>query len=224
MGHQQTIHFWTNHDRFPKLCVGGTGLSKACVLIIILTKGIYLIFNTWSQAPHDKVDVTERWWVCILFHYPCAYVYGETVHTAIWSHCAVMQQFFRSLSSDSPFTLILCLVCTKKDKWRESNACFLSISSQYHRSIFISVSVIDQFASMKWDRTALEHPQKGWRELFLLFLPFHLHSILAYVLKEESKMVIKPGCIQALQSCKVIWSNPYIDSINPVCLPPHNSK
>ena len=125
MGHQQTIHFWTNHDRFPKLSVGGTGLSKACALIIILTKGIYLIFNTWSQAPCDTVDITERWWVWILFYYPCAHGYGETVHTAIWSHCAVMQQFFRSLSSDWPsFTLIFRLVWTKKDKWLESSACF----------------------------------------------------------------------------------------------------
>lgn len=169
MGHQQTIHFWTNHDRFPKPCVGGRGLSKACMLIILLTKGVYLIFNAWSQAPCDTVDVAERWWVWILFHYPCAHVYRETVHAAICSHCAVMQQFFTSLSSDWPsFTLIFCLVWAKKDKWLEKQRLLLSVSSRYHSSVFIPVAALKQFASMKRDRTALEQPQKCWRELFLL--------------------------------------------------------
>jgi len=54
----------------------------------------------------------------------------------------------------------------------------------------------DMFASMKWHGTAIKHPQRAQREVFLFTVFFHLHSTLAYMLKEESTMV-KPGCTRS---------------------------
>lgn len=110
MGHQQTIHFWTDHDRFPKLCVGGMGLNKASALIIILTKGI---FSTWSQAPRGTVDVMGRWWCESYFIIRCLCIQRDRSYSHLvspYSHATVFQIFVFRFPS---FTLIFELRRTK---------------------------------------------------------------------------------------------------------------
>lgn len=91
----------------------------------------------------------------------------------------------------------------------------LSVSSQYHSSVFIPVAALKQFASMKQDRTALEHPSKCRRELFLLFFPLSTCTLCWHICLKRSQK-IKTGYILTLQSWQVVCNNLYFDSIIPV--------
>lgn len=81
---------------------------------------------------------------------------------SLCSHATVFQNFVFWLT----FFHSNFLSCLNWGQMTGKQCSLLTVSSQYHRDVSLSVSAIDQFASMKWHWTVLEHPQKSWRIVF----------------------------------------------------------